>query len=45
MFYVEPDKQDMVRQAMSELMYIPFEFENGGTRIIHYTPEAFELQE
>lgn len=44
-FYVEPDKQDMVRKAMSDLMYIPFEFENGGTRIIHYTPEAFDLQE
>lgn len=44
-FYVEPDKQKFVRQALSELMYIPFEFENGGTRIIHYTPEAFELQE
>ena len=23
-------------------MYIPFEFENGGTRVIHYTPETYE---
>lgn len=41
-FYVEEDKQLMVREAMKELMYIPFEFENGGTRVIHYTPEAYE---
>ena len=27
---------------MSDLMYIPFEFENGGTRVIHYTPESYE---
>ncbi|RKM54450.1 kinase [Butyrivibrio sp. X503] len=40
-FYVEKDKQDKVKEALSNLMYIPFEFEDGGTRIIHYTPEAF----
>ena len=41
-FYVQPEKQEAVRTAMSDLMYIPFEFENGGTRVIHYTPEAYE---
>ena len=40
-FYVEKDKQDKVKEALGNLMYIPFEFEDGGTRIIHYTPEAF----
>lgn len=40
-FYVQPDKQDAVRHAMRDLMYIPFEFENGGTRVIHYTPESY----
>lgn len=40
-FYVEPDKKQAVMQAMSELMYIPFEFENGGTRVIHYTSETY----
>lgn len=40
-FYVQPDKQEAVRWAMRELMYIPFEFENGGTRVIHYTPESY----
>ena len=41
-FYVQPEKQDNVRRAMDNLMYIPFEFENGGTRVIHYTPETYE---
>lgn len=38
-FYVTPDKQEAVREAMKDLMYIPFRFENGGTRVIYYTPE------
>ena len=41
-FYVEPEHQKAVRQAMSDLLYVPFEFENGGTRVIHYTPENYE---
>ncbi|MEJ8737270.1 kinase [Erysipelotrichaceae bacterium HCN-30851] len=40
-FYVQPEFQDSVREAMKDLMYIPFEFEDGGTRVIHYTPEEF----
>ena len=42
-FYVQPEKHDAVMKAMSDLMHIPFEFENGGTRVIHYTPENYEL--
>ena len=41
-FYVQPEKQDAVRWAMKDLMYIPFKFEDGGTRVIHYTPESYE---
>jgi len=36
---VEPEHQAAVRQAMQELLYIPFRFENGGTRVIYYAPE------
>ena len=43
-FYVQPEKQSAVRDAMKDLMYIPFKFENGGTRVIHYSPEEFELK-
>lgn len=42
LFYVDPDKQENVRKALENLLYIPFEFENGGTRVIHYTPESYE---
>ena len=41
-FYVQPEKREAVRNALSGCMHIPFEFENGGTRVIHYTPEKFE---
>ena len=44
-FYVQPEKQESVREAMKDLMYIPFQFENGGTRVIHYSPEEFELRD
>jgi D-glycero-alpha-D-manno-heptose-7-phosphate kinase len=41
-FYVQPENQENVREAMKDLMYIPFKFEDGGTRVIHYTPEMYE---
>lgn len=40
-FYVQKEKQDAVRMAMKDLMHIPFEFENGGTKVIHYAPETY----
>lgn len=39
LFYVQPEHQESVRNAMSDLLYLPFEFESSGTKIIHYTPE------
>lgn len=44
-FYVQPDKQEAVRKAMKDQMHIPFAFEDGGTRVIHYTPETYVPQE
>lgn len=41
-FYVEPDRQQDVQKALSELLYIPFRFESDGTRVIHYSPEILE---
>lgn len=41
LFYVTPDKQEAVKQAMSDLLYIPFQFENSGTRVIYYSPEDY----
>ena len=41
-FYVQPEKQEAVKEAMKDLMYIPFEFENDGASVIHYSPETYE---
>lgn len=40
-FYVRPEYQPAVKEALKDLLYIPFEFENSGTRVIHYTPESY----
>lgn len=42
LFYVEKEKQEAVKVAMSHLLHVPFEFENDGTRVIHYSPETYE---
>ena len=42
LFYVQQEKQESVKNAMCDLMEIPFKFENEGTRVIHYTPEIYE---
>lgn len=44
-FYVPKEKQPSVRKAMKDLLYIPFEFENGGTRVIYFAPEDYEPKE
>ena len=38
-FYVEKEKQAAVREAMKDLLYIPFKFENEGTKVIYYEAE------
>jgi D-glycero-alpha-D-manno-heptose-7-phosphate kinase len=42
LFYVEKDKQSAVRKALDNLLYVPFEFETHGARVLHYTPESYE---
>lgn len=41
LFYVQPDKQEEVRRALSDLMEVPFRFENAGTQVIYYSPEVW----
>lgn len=43
LFYVELDKQEYVKKALEDLLYVPFEFEDGGTRILYYKAEDFEV--
>ncbi len=42
LFYVKPEVQKKVQEALRDLLYVPFEFETAGTRVIHYTPESYE---
>lgn len=41
LFYVEPDKQQHVINALNELMHVPFNFENEGTSIVYYNPIVY----
>lgn len=40
-FYVQPEKRESVMWAMHDLIHVPFEFEDGGTKIVHYSPETY----
>jgi len=44
LFYVEPEYQNNVRQVLKDFLYIPFKFEDDGTRVIYYAPESFDLE-
>ena len=41
LFYVPLEYQENVKSAIKDLLYIPFEFENSGTRVIYYSPEDY----
>lgn len=40
-FYVQSENQKSVKEAMKNLLYIPFKFEDGGTQVIYYGPEDY----
>lgn len=42
LFYVQPEKQEAVKSAMKNLLHVPFEFENSGTRVIYYSSEYYD---
>ena len=41
LFYVEKDMQENVLKALGELMYVPFQFEEEGSTVIHYNPIVY----
>lgn len=43
-FYVEPDARESVREAMEDLLYIPFEFEDSGASVVYFDPEDYDLE-
>lgn len=45
LFYVRSEKRSAVMRALRSLLYVPFQFENDGTRVIYYAPESFQPEE
>ena len=43
LFYVPQKKQRAVRKAL-DLMEVPFEFEDKGTRVIYFAPEVYDIK-
>ena len=43
LFYVPPERQQAVRETMRDFLYIPFRFEDDGTRVIYYVPEDYQV--
>lgn len=43
LFYVEKNKQEKVKEALSGLLNVPFNFENEGTKIMYYMPENYTI--
>ena len=44
-FYVQPEKREALKAAMHDLLYVPFHFENGGSRVLYYSPEDYGIKE
>ncbi len=42
LFYVEEEKQQKVKKMLEDLLYVPFQFEDFGTRVLHYQAECWE---
>lgn len=40
-FYVPEERQEKVRAALKDLLYVPFHFEDSGTEILYYRPEDY----
>ena len=41
LFFVKPQDQKKVKNALKNLTHVPFSFENGGSKIVVYQPNGF----
>ena len=41
LLFVKPERQEHVRQVLSDLLYVPFAFEESGVQILYYAPETY----
>ena len=44
LFYVNKEHQNAVREALKDLLYVPFQFESYGSRVLYYSPEIYEFK-
>ncbi|HIW03971.1 MAG TPA: kinase [Firmicutes bacterium] len=44
LFYVPEEARTGVMRALEGLMHVPFGFENGGTRVVYYSPETYDCE-
>lgn len=43
LFYVEREYQKQVRNALNNLLYVPFKFEQEGSKVMYYVAEDYEI--
>lgn len=43
LFFAPPDRHPAIKQALNDLLWIPFSFENAGSSIIFYDPNTYSL--
>ena len=43
-FYTPEERQEAVKNALSDLLYVPFSFEDSGTKVLYYRPEDYIVE-
>ena len=43
LFFVNPEDQPKVKESLSGLTYVPFQFENTGSKVVLYQPDGFRI--
>ncbi|MCI9124505.1 MAG: kinase [Eubacterium sp.] len=43
LFYVDYDRQEAFKKQFLDLLHVPFAFEDGGTRVLYYKAEDYEI--
>ena len=41
LIFAKPEKHEAIREALSGLVHVPFNFENSGSRVVLYEPNGF----
>lgn len=41
LFFVKPENQNKVKKALKKFTYVPFKFENSGSKVVLYQPNGF----